>query len=766
MRKTQRKIDEMKTVEKLIQFALYRGILKDVKGRIKKPYDFNLDAAIASKEEIEFSLKEKNGVSNHKVSFANENDAYKGFIKALKKELPIVEVIDLISFAINSKIRNNSDQGIINDLTEENGFVTYENDYIALTTSNAVFEFEFSDDVNYNNTYSVTFNMGVANKLKNVDYASRHSRFIDILIKKIMSTYNILIVRNAYYTKNKGELSKPAVMKGYKLGDEKDFKQEALLKETSTLQGRMKVLIRYRDTVKNQTFSENVIDDIGIVFKGDGKPEFDSTEIEPGECDTIYGELNIIDDDEIENVTRIKNFMDDRNNKIEVFNYLRNNDSNLKKLIDSRSKIYAQSECIPRVEYTLTPLTIYSNHIAVKTVKYPIMSERQDEFFKGVICEYENEFDPTKMDKDFAYTFKFVDEDGNKITHVIDEKDNPLVMAVTYFNKKEKRIEAVAGCVKSTVKLYDENKEYYGEDIYKDVYFDKSKVVRYGQKNSKLASLYEKSGPFLNSDLLECSLTGKKYWPKDVAKTIAYKAVVPDKDGYNGYRWLDDSERKILVAKEHGHICEYCGKYVFAVGEIWQRYINDHRLYNSDKAKHCCHDCARKQEKGEIILHDPRGFYFATNKELDSVMHCPVCKMENTEKFLYNKKADDIKDDLNVCSVCGQLCCRSHLTEITGKSSVTEKNKKYVCNLCNGAVNMPKIKKKSFDDRDNKKLWRKVKQFLKAVDRRKKKTTFVENGKELYVYCNHTNYIRVYYFWKDAKNKNLFMKKKQKIREQ
>ena len=66
------------------------------------------------------------------------------------------------------------------------------------------------------------------------------------------------------------------------------------------------------------------------------------------------------------------------------------------------------------------------------------------------------------------------------------------------------------------------------------------------------------------------------------------------------------------------------------------------------------------------------------------------------------------------------------------------------------------------DKEKNQKLWNEVKPYLNLEDRDKAKCTFLDKGNELYVYAKHDDkYVRIYYFWKDARNKHLFLKKKQ-----
>ncbi|MBR2025184.1 MAG: hypothetical protein IKA02_05200, partial [Clostridia bacterium] len=744
----------METTEKLIKYAIYKDVLFDESGEISSVDDFDLETVKKSKEKIRFAIKvDDKNKDYYDVDFSTENQEKTNFIKDLRKMLPMVEIIDLIYLANTSRVNAENDATLVVDETEDDAFLSYQNDYIKLTENSGFFKFRFDGD---SEIYNITFKEGANDITNNIDLAARSAPFVDILIKKIMSSYNVLVVTKASYELNI-KREPPIVAKGFNVGKANYDDVEGA---TSKLQSRMRVLIRYRDIVNNQTFSETVVDDIDVTFKDDSlEPEFDYFDIVPGKSEAIYGTHKNVNIDEIKNIVKVKNYMDKKSGKHEVFSVLRDREnSNLKKLIDSRipmyEKAYEKSKVTPRIEFTLTPITIFSNRIAVKKVKYPISAEIAGCKVKS---EYEFEFDPMS-DAKIEYKLKVGDEDL-KI-----DKDNPLVLAVTnnfvvdklkktnqrFSNVTTDYVKVAVGCKESTINLYEENPKYYGTETYKGIYFDKSQIVRYSDKTSNLADEYKKEDlPFLKTDMQKCQVSGKCYFynfgeakRSDMTRMSRNKVIEEDVNGLKGYK-ISQETKKCFVVKSYVRKCSYCGEDYAALPQIWSEYADEHKIINL-KEKHCCEKCASQQEEnkeGKFILLDPRGFYFETDGKMNDLAYCPVCKANGSDEYLYTGNTGG-RSELKKCSVCNQYCCKKHMTQI---------NKKDVCNLCSGKISEQKMSRKltkfNLDDDKHKKLWSMVKPYLNLLDRDKEKCKFIEMGNELYLYCYHEKYVRVYYFW-------------------
>lgn len=758
----------METVEKLIKYALHQKVLFDADGKITSYDQFDLKDVEDKKEKINFVINSDEKKSMYAVDFSNDNHGKNNFIKALRKALPMAEVIDLIQLAVKSKVDSEGETTLVLDITEDDAFLFYENDYIKLTSHEGFFKFKFYDD---NEIYNITFNDNSNDITNNIDLASRTAPFVDILIKKIMSSYNVLVVTKASY--EPGKKTSPRVASAFLIGK---AIYDDIEGETSKLQSRMRVLIRYRDIVNNQTFSETIVDDLDVTFDdGDPIPKFDFFDIVPSKSEAIYGVHKNVSPEEINNIVRVKQYMDDKNGKHRVFEVLRERDgSNLNKLISSRIPTYEKSKFVPRIEFTLTPLTIFSNRIAVKNVKYPITGT-----IAGCVksSDYTFNFDPTEGGE-----IKYEVKDAKGNPHVID-KDNPLVLAVKnnfVFEKSrpENRdkpisdcIKVCVGCKKTTVNLYEENPEYYGTEIYKNVYFDESIIIRYSDPNSNIAEYYKnkthngKPLAFLNSDMQVCKVSGKRYFfnhgkarRNDMKGVPANKVILKD-DGLNGYTISSEANRKFYVADIPGtninftRTCAYCKEEYSAAKSVWDKYVDIHKIVNVDN-HHCCEKCANTEgEDGEkFILYDPRGFYFESGKQAENLAYCPVCQANGTDEFLYTGKAGQ-SQPLVKCSVCNQYCCRRHTVQIKNKD---------VCHLCAGKTGTRVKGLVSFDSsrEKNKNLWNAVKPYLNLEDRDKTKCSYIDKGKELYVYAKHNDYVRIYYFYKDDIKKHLLLKNK------
>ena len=738
---------EISVAENLIRYGLYTKVLKDLSGiyTAENAESFNLQSVFDEWRTVEFEINDldrQDGEEERRLTVGPSAESLDsaGFSE-LYAHMPLVEVSDLISYALKCNV--------VKDYTDGKNFSSYNGNYIQLSKA-GVFEFAIrGENIGRINIYKVSFNREQANDIrKKVEYASRASKFIDALVQRIMTHYNILIVAKASLDEKSFDLPPLPIAEGFTLSEGETEDSEI---ETSTIQSQIKVLIRYRDTADNKSFSETVIDDVYVTFEeqDNRKSEVrfsDKISIIPHESEAVYREIHP-SSDESRTINLVKNYVEKDKSKIEIFQALRNNpDSKLNKLIEQRTKVYkGDSKAVQKVEFTLTPLTIYSNHITSKTKKYILKSTRTDRYFVNSTCEYLFTFDP--MSKDARkYTLTYSDENGERTAEL--NRENSLVCVVKNDFKQEGKALLSAACEESAVLLRDINPEYYGSADYDGVYALKTDIEVIEGKS------------FLTFECRNCQIDGRRYHKSEMMD-MAFPYIRSNRK---------NKELPLVINKKYRRVCENCGTEWGATKEKWNELIVDRfRLVNSGKGTTCCFECAGKSTVDENsgreqgIFRDGRRFNFIDDVENpEHTVYCSACgafgedEDINLKRFAYTGKVDGA-DELKFCSVCGKYYCDEHMPEenyVDGKP---------VCSLC--APKAKDIEKCSgFSGEYGKKLWRKISYNLSLTDRKKNRCSYLKTSQELRVYCEHENSVNTYYFYGSKDEKIYILKKVFKVK--
>lgn len=731
--------------ENLIRYGLFTGVLKDADGvyNTDNAESFGLQKVFEEGKTVVFTVENSNGTEEtepHRLVVGPAEDSLdKAGFSELYPHMPLVEVADLIGYALECKV--------VSDYTDGKKFLSYNGDYIKLSKAD-VFEFSIrGESIGRINLYKVTFNRDKAKDIrKKIEYASRASRFIDALVQRIMTHYNILIVAKASLDEKSFDLPSLPVSADFALNEGETEDSE---KETSTIQSQIKVLIRYRDTADNKSFSETVIDDVYVTFEENGfggsEAKFsDKVSIIPHESEALYNEISP-SADEFRTINLVKNYVEKDKSKIEIFQALRNNpNSKLNKLIEQRTKVYKNDDkAVQKVEFTLTPLSIYSNHITSKTKRYILKSAGTNRFFVNSSCEYEFTFDP--MSKDARkYTIEYTDENGEKKVAELN-KSNPLVCVVKNDFRKDGAAVLQAACAKSAVKLSDVNPEIYGTADYEGVYALKTDIEKIGEKQ------------YLTFECRYCQVDGRRYHKSDMA-AVAFDHILSK---------TKTADNPSVINARYKRICSNCGAEWGASAEIWNGLsAGKFRLINSQNGASCCNDCIgtvlKDKASGKVngIFRDGRGFSFLDNAEFpENTVYCAVCgndKKSNFKRFAYTSKVEG-ESELKFCAVCGKYYCNEHMPEENYADG------KPVCSLC--APKLKDVEKYSdFSGAEGLKLWQKISYNLSVSDRKKKICAYLQSAQELRVYCVHAKHIKTYYFYASENGKIYILKKVFKVK--
>lgn len=604
---------------------------------------------IENKEMLKINMQ--NGASYY-YDFGNiESKDSVRFISNIRKIIPVFGVIDLVSEAISL--------GVVTDISLDygvNDLLSFEGYYSDICKVKA-FYFKINSEMFDDTIYKITFDKKYHDIKNKIEYASRTSQFIDTLIKRIMTKYNILLVRKASWIEN-GVPQLPL--------DERckyDFvgTSDSSL-ETDMIENQLKVLVNYRDNFNNTTCNENVIDDIFINISGnDIKYGF----INIGQSDDIEPVYEVINNDvradDIDSLLRIRNLISDSDVKFNIFEALRgNSETNLSNLIDSRISEYDEKlNTDPKIEFTITPLSIYCNHIVKKTANYTIYSINPN--YSSYDIDYSIEYNPANIK--YAEYNIYADGEIDQLHH-----DDELVLAFDDICGNELHPKVTSK--KYASMLYGVC-ERYNNDIYKDVYFLNEKLVKIVNNELYPFDGILDNNTYLRSQVVRGEISGNYLYILDTIEIGDDDILGVD---------LLDIDTKRYIGKNYARRCDMCGHIYGASDEVWEKYKENHKLINDRNERSCCDNCKGTEIDGQAIIYSSgyKEYYLDDCKNLNNTDICIIC--ENPyDSFIYvngnNKKR-------GLCKVCNRYYCSKHISD-------------NICDNCNG-IN---IKKNNISDK-------------------------------------------------------------------
>ena len=648
----------------VLYFAADSQILFDERGKKLTRRDFA--SGVTSLRDFTSIVLSDDG---KRVFDVRSQEGAESFLQQLRLHLSVVEVIDLVDIAL--------DCGIVTDLTEpQRNFMAYKrggNYYSTLclpqlgedsSEQNRVFKFRLEGQDASSSDFYVTFDAQQNDIRSETEYANRASVFIDTLMKLVMAKYNVLIVHKAAIETDE-QIAAPPVYDGYReLVCEYDNDDTP----TESTQSQLKVMIRYRDTVKRTSFTANVIDDIFITFDEEGGERWGFSKITPGQSEPTPEPIVFGDSEkeverakkELENVRRVKELSENRDVKYTIFEALRRNEStNLYKLIKQREAVYRESAAsdkeIPKVEFSLTPLTIYSNHIVSRTVRYHITGQNP-----AVSTVYECKFDPINP-RGANHSVQVNGENvrlssDNKLVIMLQEGDP--ASGATY----------VPACESKCVRLSEANPTHYPEEVYGDVFYDEKKCVP--ASATGYTGLSGKA-QFYRGDLEESALSsgGVKYLRREMIKMPVGAKYFMDDASEPTPKTVSRGESK--YAPEHcaQRECPVCHTAYFAADEGWSKVENK---YSLETGGHCCPTCVGKvvNEQGVYVIKNGRErIYCVDHPEYPRFIHaCSQCREDDKDGLLFAYNGAVLR-----CSICGEIVCDNHSAVKDGER---------VCKLC------------------------------------------------------------------------------------
>ena len=687
---------------------------------------------------LEFNKDLINYALNIGILEKNENDTYilndkeyhydfsledESLIKDLRMNLPITEVIDLVKEAISLNI--------VTDISGENklkDFLSLDN-YIDIVNEN-YFLFKINSESFDDTIYKVTFDKRKHDIKRKIEYASRTSQFVDTLMKRIMAKYNILLVRKADFKTDKYPILKESNYYDSKFSHIIDTESE-----TDTIQNEIKVMVNYKDNFNNQTLSENVIDDIFISLSKN-EISYGFYNIGQSEAEPVYDAINEnVDLEDIDSLLRIRNLISDPEVKFNIFETLRaNKNTNLAKLISSREEnLYETKSLEPKIEFTVTPLSIYCNHIVEKKCVYEITSKNP--YYKDYPLLYEITYNPANL-SDISFD---VDIDG--ITERVKNDDIILAFDDAPINGPVTPRMTIERCA---VMLYGFN-ERFNNDIYKDVYFLKDSLVKLINNKVEPFDGNLDDNTYLKSQIVKGEITGNYYYIGDAIKLNANDIL--------GAAVLDDSKDH-YVSKEYARECPICHHKFGATNEVWKMYTDSHLIVNMDSNKSCCDYCAKEEDNQKyndglsILYSKGQKKYFLDNiNNIRCTDRCISCE---------NKEDSILFVDLNMkthlpdmCISCRRYYCPTHID-----------SKTHICVNCSKNVASKDIKEL------NPKLQVLARMNIQAKDMFKKKLSFYfnEEWNSLWIYSESKNKITTYYLITDDNKKFMHLEKVFKIK--
>ena len=687
---------------------------------------------------LEFNKDLINYALNIGILEKNENDIYilndkeyhydfsledESLIKDLRMNLPITEVIDLVKEAISLNI--------VTDISGENklkDFLSLDN-YIDIVNEN-YFLFKINSESFDDTIYKVTFDKRKHDIKRKIEYASRTSQFVDTLMKRIMAKYNILLVRKADFKTDKYPILKESNYYDSKFSHIIDTESE-----TDTIQNEIKVMVNYKDNFNNQTLSENVIDDIFISLSKN-EISYGFYNIGQSEAEPVYDAINEnVDLEDIDSLLRIRNLISDPEVKFNIFETLRaNKDTNLAKLISSREEnLYETKSLEPKIEFTVTPLSIYCNHIVEKKCVYEITSKNP--YYKDYPLLYEITYNPANL-SDISFD---VDIDG--IVERVKSDDIILAFDDAPVNGPITPRMTIERCA---VMLYGFN-ERFNNDIYKDVYFLKDSLVKLINNKVEPFDGNLDDNTYLKSQIVKGEITGNYYYIGDAVKLNANDIL--------GAAVIDDSKDH-YVFKEYARECPICHHKFGATNEVWKMYTDSHLIVNMDSNTSCCDYCAKEEDNQKyndglsILYSKGQKKYFLDNiNNIRCTDRCISCE---------NKEDSILFVDLNMkthlpdmCISCRRYYCPTHID-----------SKTHVCINCSKNVASKDIKEL------DPKLQVLARMNIQAKDMFKKKLSFYfnEEWNSLWIYSEAKNKLTTYYLITDDNKKFMHLEKVFKIK--
>ena len=687
---------------------------------------------------LEFNKDLINYALNIGILEKNENDTYilndkeyhydfsledESLIKDLRMNLPITEVIDLVKEAISLNI--------VTDISGENklkDFLSLDN-YIDIVNEN-YFLFKINSESFDDTIYKVTFDKRKHDIKRKIEYASRTSQFVDTLMKRIMAKYNILLVRKADFKTDKYPILKESNYYDSKFSHIIDTESE-----TDTIQNEIKVMVNYKDNFNNQTLSENVIDDIFISLSKN-EISYGFYNIGQSEAEPVYDAINEnVDLEDIDSLLRIRNLISDPEVKFNIFETLRaNKNTNLAKLISSREEnLYETKSLEPKIEFTVTPLSIYCNHIVEKKCVYEITSKNP--YYKDYPLLYEITYNPANL-SDISFD---VDIDG--ITERVKNNDIILAFDDAPINGPVTPRMTIERCA---VMLYGFN-ERFNNDIYKDVYFLKDSLVKLINNKVEPFDGNLDDNTYLKSQIVKGEITGNYYYIGDAIKLNANDIL--------GAAVLDDSKDH-YVSKEYARECPICHHKFGATNEVWKMYTDSHLIVNMDSNKSCCDYCAKEEDNQKyndglsILYSKGQKKYFLDNiNNIRCTDRCISC--ENKEDSILFVDLNMKRDLPDMCISCRRYYCPTHID-----------SKTHICVNCSKNVASKDIKEL------NPKLQVLARMNIQAKDMFKKKLSFYfnEEWNSLWIYSESKNKLTTYYLITDDNKKFMHLEKVFKIK--
>ncbi|MCR5647093.1 MAG: hypothetical protein K6F81_02305 [Acholeplasmatales bacterium] len=628
-------------------------------------------------------------------------------LKVLREAMPVTEIIDLVNEAIKL--------GIVTDISKDYSnyeIMDYDGNYLDIIDKPCYY-FKINSESFDDTIYKITFNKDYHDIKKKIEYASRTSLFVDTLIKRIMAKYNILLVRKASWENHelpKLPLDSNAISE---LGDISDSSFE-----TDVIENQLKVLINYRDNFNNTTCNENVIDDIFINLKNN---EVNYGFVNIGQSDELDPLYDVINDDvsadDIDSLLRIRNLINDSLVKFNIFETLRNNpNTNLSKLIDSRIEEYDERiNTDPKIEFTITPLSIYCNHIVEKTATFEIRSTNK--LYEEYSVSYNVTYNPAN-----AANAKFnIYADGEL---ELLKQDDLLVIAFDDV-KGEKELNPKITSKEYATMLYGISNRY-NKNLYKDVYFLNDSLVKLIDGNLVPYDGNPDINTYLKSQIVKGEISGKYIYIGNAMEIAPNDILGVD---------LLDIDTKRYVSKEYVRKCDLCGHIYGATKEVWELYKESHKVVNEIDKKSCCDSCKGTiLENGNAVIYSAgyKKYYLDNPENLKYTDVCILC--ENPEEaFIY---VNPINKSRGRCKICNRYYCGKHLD--------LEKN---ICNNCN-QINVK-------NDNIDSKLLRQIKKNIDPIDALSKNLSFnyMKDDNAVWVYSKRKDKTIIYYLVIDEDEK-------------
>ena len=632
----------------------------------------------------------------------NSKDSVR-FINRIRKIIPVVGVIDLVIEAISL--------GVVTDISNDygvNDLLSFESDYSDISKEK-VFYFKINSEMFDDTIYKITFNKKYHDIKNKIEYASRTSQFIDTLIKRIMAKYNILLVRKASWIEE-GIPELP-------LDESSKYEFSGTIDsslETDMIENQLKVLVNYRDNFNNTTCNENVIDDIFVNISGN-EIKYGFINIgQSDEADPVYDVINNdVKADDIDSLLRIRNLISDSDVKFNIFEALRNNkDTNLSNLIEQRISEYDEKlNTDPKIEFTITPLSIYCNHIVKKTANYTIYSINPN--YSNFDVDYSIQYNPANIK--YAEYNIYADGEIEPLHH-----DDILVLAFDDICGNELHPKVTSK--KYATMLYGLDKRY-DNDKYKDVYFLNEKLVKIINNELYPYDGNPDSNTYLRSQVVRGEITGHYLYIDD--------AIEIGDDDILGVDLLD-IDTKRYIGKEFKRVCDMCGHIYGASDEVWELYKNSHKLINDNNGRCCCDNCKGSIIDNKAIIYSSgyKEYYLDDPKDSKYTDLCISC--ENIyDSFVYINPNNKLR---GLCKICNRYYCSKHIEN----------------NICNNCRNSS-VSKNNISD----KLLKKIRTHLDPKDILSKELEFnyKKDNNCLWVYSSNSKVTKSYYFIVDEEEK-------------